>query len=317
MARSWADSLQDDILQEWALELPQQPHLPRDHVTHLPHRSDLAFDSHYCETHQRTMEDRYDFPRCAPTLCGAITNEFVPAGTYGPSHPERLSDYLFRMSAKAERHGVSIALGLRLSDSQGPQGPLAWEVLRNHLKTGSFVAVGNISLDYSDRCHAPVREQLLFARDGIKVAMELNLPMVIQQRGAEDEMFALLELMGVDPSHKLHLHCFTGTWEQAQKWCEAYPNAKFDITCLVTYPQAVRVHQLARDLPLDRIMLGSNSPNTRPYGHNHGHTIPEHIEIIATRIAALRKIARWNVLYQNLKNTAALYGIDLWRHLEA
>ena len=316
MTRNWADSFQDDILQEWALELPLQPHRPPDHVRHLPHRSDLAFDSHYCETHQRVMEDRHDFPRCAPTLCGAITNEFVPAGTYGPNHPQSLSDYLFRMSAKAERHGVSIALGLHLSDTQGPHGPSAWEILRDHLKTGTFVAIGNISLDFTDRCHTPIQQQKLFARNGIKMAMELGLPMVIQQRGAEDEMLELLALLGVDPSHKLHLHCFTGTWDQAQKWCTAYPNAKFDITCLVTYPQAIRVHKLARDLPLDRIMLGSNSPNTRPYGHHHGHTKPDDIQIIATRIAALRNIARWNVLYHTLGNTASLYGLDLWRHLE-
>ena len=58
MDRSWADSLQDNLLLKWALELPQQPHLQRDHVTHLPHRSDLAFDSHYCETNLRTMEGR-------------------------------------------------------------------------------------------------------------------------------------------------------------------------------------------------------------------------------------------------------------------
>ena len=317
MSRRWADSLQDDILLEWALQLPHQPHIPRDHVTHLPHRSDLTFDSHYCETHLRTMEDRHNFPRCATSLCGAITNEFVPPGTYGPSHPERFSDHLSRMLARATRRSVYVALGLHLPNSKDPQGPLAWEVLRNHLKTGDFVAIGNISLDFSNRCHTPVREQKLFAQEGIKIAMELGLPMVIQQRDAEDEMLALLEQMGVEPTHKLHLHCFTGTWQQAQNWCEAFPNAKFDITCLVTYPQAVRVHQLARDLPLERILLGSNSPNTRPYGHDHGHTIPEHIEIIATRIAALRKIARWNVLYQNLKNTEALYGIDVWRHLEA
>ena len=291
MDRRWADMLQDNILLEWALEQPQQPPLPRCQVESQTNRSDLAFDSHYSETHLRTMEGRNDFPDSAPTICGGITNEYVPSGTYGPDHLGGLSDYLFHMLAKAEHQGVFLALGLRLAHSQGPQGPLAWEILRNHLRTGSFVAIGNISLDFIDRCHTPVREQLAFAREGIKIAMELNLPMVIQQRGAEDEMFALLELMGVDPAHKLHLHCFTGTWQQAQRWCEAFPNAKFDITCLVTYPQAVRVHQLARDLPLDRIVLGSDSPYTRPYGSGDAHTIPDHIETIATRVAALRQVA--------------------------
>ena len=163
MDRRWADMLQDDILLEWALEQPQQPPLPQCQVTPHPHRSDLAFDSHYCETNLRTMEGRDDFPDSAPTLCGGITNKYVPSGTYGPDHPGRLSDYLFRMIARAEHHGVSLALGLRLANSQGPQGPQAWEVLRNHLRTGAFVAIGNISLDFTDRCHAPVREQLSFA----------------------------------------------------------------------------------------------------------------------------------------------------------
>ena len=316
MARRWADSLQDDILHEWALEHPHQPHQPVDHVPHLPHRSDLAFDSHYNETHMRTMEDRFDFPRSATTLCGAITNEFLPSVHYGPSHPERFSDYLTTMSMGAERRGVSIALGLHLFHTRGPHGPAAWNSLRDHLRTGTFVAIGNVSMDFTNRNRAPISEQLSFARKSIEIAMELNLPMVVQQRGAEDEMLALMKKMKVDPSHKIHLHCFTGTWEQAQKWCDAYTNAKFDITCLVTYPQAVRIHKLARDLPLDKIMLGSDSPNTRPYRHEHGHTKPDDVKIIATRIAAIRQIARWNVLYQTLTNTTSLYGIDLWRYLE-
>ena len=143
MTRRWADLLQDDILLEWALQLPRQPHIPRDHVTHLPHRSDLAFDSHYCETHLRTMEDRHDFPKCATSLCGAITNKFVPPGTYGPSHPERLSDYLSRMLARAERRSVSVALGLHLPNSQrstrtigmgSPQKPSENRLLCSHQK---------------------------------------------------------------------------------------------------------------------------------------------------------------------------------------
>ena len=64
----------------------------------------------------------------------------------------------------------------------------------------------------------------------------------------------------VPKDHKIHCHCFTGYYYNAKRWLEAFPNLYIGVTPLVTYATARPSHDLARNIPLNRLLLETDAP---------------------------------------------------------
>jgi len=70
----------------------------------------------------------------------------------------------------------------------------------------------------------------------------------------------------VPREHKIHLHCFTESFTVAQMWFSVFPNLKIGLTPLVTFPSAKNTHNVARRVPLDKLLLETDSPYFIPRG---------------------------------------------------
>jgi len=64
----------------------------------------------------------------------------------------------------------------------------------------------------------------------------------------------------VPKNYKIHCHCFTGTYESAKKWMDMFPNLFIGLTPLVTYRTATSTHEVARFIPLERLLLETDAP---------------------------------------------------------
>ena len=62
----------------------------------------------------------------------------------------------------------------------------------------------------------------------------------------------------VPRNHKIHRHCFTGSWDEAQTWLRHFPNSFIGLTPLVTYARGPR--EVAKKIPLDRLLLETDAP---------------------------------------------------------
>ena len=121
----------------------------------------------------------------------------------------------------------------------------------------------------------------------------------------------------VHPTLGCPLHCFTGRWEVADSWLQAYPGSKLGITPLVTKPHAREVQEVARRVPLCRLLLETDAPYFLPRqvsqgaAYRHSFAMPGHVVHVAAQIAALRAVPVQEVLRANRRNIAEVYGIDM------
>jgi len=145
-------------------------------------------------------------------------------------------------------------------------------------------AVGEIGLDYHydfaprDAQHAVFRAQIGLAR-------QHGLPIVIHTREAEDDTFAILaeEQAGDVP---VVFHCFTGNTAVARRVLDA--GYDLSLAGIVTFPRAAELKEVAAFVPLDRLLIETDSPYLAPVPHRGKRNEPAHVALVADHVAALR-----------------------------
>ncbi|HWN85125.1 MAG TPA: TatD family hydrolase [Vicinamibacterales bacterium] len=145
-------------------------------------------------------------------------------------------------------------------------------------------AVGEIGLDYHYD-FAPREAQHAVFRAQIALALRRRLPIVIHTREAEDDTFRILEEQGAG-AVPVVFHCFTGTPETARRVLDA--GYYLSLAGIVTFPRALELKQVAAFVPLDRLLLETDSPYLAPVPHRGKRNEPAHVAVVADTVAALR-----------------------------
>ena len=184
----------------------------------------MGFDTHFHEGRMRAQEGRTTF-QTDFDLGGGITNECNPTNFVNVGHQSGMSRRLTTILKQAGRLNVYVALGIHPKQAGAMTSEADWYAYRSLLRTRDFVAVGEFGLDSSRGSLVPMDEQMKVASWCMDLAMEMDLPMIIHQRDSEDKMLQLFRSKRVNPDHRLHLHCFTGSRQQAEAWISYFPEA--------------------------------------------------------------------------------------------
>lgn len=155
------------------------------------------------------------------------------------------------------------------------------EVIRQHLFREKYIAVGEIGMDlYWDTTF--VAEQREAFRRQVLWAKELKLPIVIHAREAFQEIFSILDELN-DENLTGVFHCFTGTREDAARIL-AYGGFKLGLGGVLTYKKAALEESLV-DVPLDALVLETDSPYLPPVPHRGKRNESAYILHVAERLA--------------------------------
>jgi TatD DNase family protein len=188
-----------------------------------------------------------------------------------------------RALATAEALGLPASAGVHPHDSK-----LATEAIHAELtdwaRAKRIVAIGEIGLDYHYD-HSPRETQRAVFRRQIGIAREVGLPIIIHTREAEDDTAAILEDERVQELGGI-IHCFTGTPPLAERALALGFYISF--SGIVTFPRATNVHEVARTVPLDRLLIETDAPLLAPIPHRGKRNEPAHVVEVARKVAALR-----------------------------
>jgi TatD DNase family protein len=147
--------------------------------------------------------------------------------------------------------------------------------------------LGEIGLDYHyDFSPRDVQQQVL--REQIRLAAARRLPIVIHTREAEDDTFRILAEERADAVGGV-FHCFTGDRAMARRALDI--GFHISLAGIVTFPKALELKEVAKMMPLDRLLIESDSPYLAPVPHRGGRNEPAHVGRVAEVIADLRGVA--------------------------
>jgi TatD DNase family protein len=145
-------------------------------------------------------------------------------------------------------------------------------------------AVGEIGLDYHYDFSPRDVQQRVF-REQIQLARSLRLPIVIHTREAEADTFRILEEEQAQEIGGV-FHCFTGDREMAKRCLDI--GFHVSLAGIVTFPRALELKEVARMVPLDRLLVETDSPFLAPVPHRGKRHEPAPVVQVASVIAELR-----------------------------
>lgn len=179
------------------------------------------------------------------------------------------------------------------------------ETLKELSNQGKVVAIGEIGLDYYYD-NSPRDIQKRWFRSQIKLAKKLKLPIIVHSRDASQDVYEIIKeeqdgtLIGV-------IHCFSESVERA----EEYIKLGFYISLggPVTFKNAKTPKEVAKYVPLDRLLIETDSPYLTPHPHRGKRNEPKNVRYVAEEIAYLKEISYETLINATNENTKKLFQI--------
>lgn len=155
------------------------------------------------------------------------------------------------------------------------------ELAKNH----KVKAVGEIGLDYYwDKSFVDLQKEVYVKQ--ILLANKLNLPIVIHDREAHKDAYDLL--LEYNQSSKALFHCFSGSVEFMRECVKK--GWYIALGGVVTFKNAVKMKDVAREIPLDKLVLETDSPYLTPVPFRGKPNTPAYVRYVAEEIANLRQM---------------------------
>jgi len=171
------------------------------------------------------------------------------------------------------------------------------------------IAIGEIGLDffyeYSDK-----NKQIEVFEQFLNLALELDLPAVIHCRDKDgsdlvyEKSYDLLKSFTSQGGHFV-IHCYTGSIEYAEKFLAI--GGFFGVTGIVTFPKAQNVRDIVKILPIDRILLETDTPYLAPKPFRGKTNHSKYLPYIAEAVAVEKSLTVESVCEQTYKNAISLF----------
>ena len=176
-------------------------------------------------------------------------------------------------------------LGVHPSEVKGWNDDLI-DKIKEYSKSSKIVGIGEIGLDYYwDKSFNDLQKEVFIKQ--IKLANELNLPINVHDREAHKDTFDILT--EYNKNSAVVMHCFSGSVEfmkecVKQGWYIA-------IGGVVTFKKAIKMKEVAKEVPLDKLLLETDAPYLTPVPYRGKTNQPAYVKYVAEEIASIRGIS--------------------------
>ena len=211
----------------------------------------------------------------------------------------------FRAAELAGRHEcISATVGLHPHDAEKVNAE-ALEELKSLGGRPEVVAWGEIGLDFF-RDYSPHKTQIEAFKLQLEMADYLDLPVIIHDREAHDEIFEILNKKG--GRHCGVIHCFSGDYELAMAFIDM--GYYISIPGTVTYKKASVVQDVAARIPLGRMLVETDAPFLAPVPRRGKRNEPAYLAHTARKIAQLRGESFEEIARRTTENAKILFSLS-------
>jgi TatD DNase family protein len=170
------------------------------------------------------------------------------------------------------------------------------------------VAIGETGLDYYRMAREDVDWQRARFRTHIRAAKQAGKPLIIHTRSAADDTLSIMMEENAQQAGGV-MHCFTESWAVA----EAALAMGFYISFsgIVTFKSAKDLKDVARHVPLERMLIETDSPYLAPMPHRGKRNEPSYVRHVAEEIANLRGIPLEQVAAATSRNFSDLFKVEI------
>lgn len=165
--------------------------------------------------------------------------------------------------------------------------------------------LGEIGLDYYYENASREKQQEIFIRQ-LDVARQMHMPVSIHDRDAHGDTMAILKKEGKGLTGSIH--CFSGSWEMAKELLKM--GWFLGVDGPLTFKNAAKLPEIIAKIPLDRLLLETDSPYLAPVPKRGRRNEPAYVKYIAEKVAEIRNISFEEVAKQTTFNAVNLFNLN-------
>lgn len=222
-----------------------------------------------------------------------------------PSVDRSSFEKVIRISNKYNE--VYCALGIHPTEAQGINGDKEedFEKILELINTPKVVAIGECGLDYYwDKTY--VEEQKKVFLKQIEIAKAHKLPLLVHDREAHKDTFDLLT-QNIKDEVPVVMHCFSGSLELAKECIKK--GFYIALGGVVTFKNAKKVHEIAKEIPLEYLLLETDAPYLTPEPYRGKRNEPAYVKFVAEEIARIRGLSFEEVAETTTKNARSVFKL--------
>ncbi|NLG87834.1 MAG: TatD family hydrolase [Clostridiaceae bacterium] len=181
------------------------------------------------------------------------------------------------------------------------------DTIREMSKSGKVVAIGEVGLDYYYDFSPREAQKKCFAAH-ISVAKELKLPLIIHDRDAHKDVIDIIKAENAGSAGGV-FHCFPGSVEMAREVLDA--GFYIALGGAVTFKNAKRPVEVAKYVPIDRLLVETDSPYMAPVPYRGKRNDSGYLPVIIEKIAEIRDMEYEQVARATAENACRLFNLRL------
>lgn len=204
----------------------------------------------------------------------------------------------------AERHDdVYASVGVHPSEALPPEAEPTADRLCELAGHPRVIAIGESGLDYYYHPEHKAVQQRRFA-EHIAASRRTGKPLIVHTRDARADTLGLLRECGAEQGI---LHCFTEDWETARAGIEL--GLYVSLSGIVSFANAEPLREVARLIPLDRLLIETDAPYLAPVPYRGRKNEPRYLPAVAEAVARARGITAEAVAEATTRNFNTLFGL--------
>ena len=178
------------------------------------------------------------------------------------------------------------------------------EIVKKVRMNSKIIGVGETGLDFYYN-NSDKDTQLKSFQNHIEAAIDLNIPLIIHSRNAENETYDILK-KNYQKNLKILMHCFTGSTDFALNLVPL--NAYFSASGIITFKKSTELQETFKKIPEDKLLIETDSPFLSPEPNRGKKNEPSFIKFTAQKLANLRNIEVDKLILLTTNNFNTLFS---------
>ncbi len=220
-----------------------------------------------------------------------------------------LKDFSNLLNIARKYKNISISAGIHpnetseTNENKEEKYSTEYNNLLKQAQNTEVIAIGETGLDYYRTEENQTWQHDRFIHH-IDIAKKLKKPLIIHTRNAADDTINILKNHAAGHISGI-MHCFTEDWEIAKQALDL--GFYISISGIVTFKNATQVQDVAKKVPIDRLLIETDCPYLAPIPHRGKINFPQYVKYTAVFIAQLRNIAFEEIAQQTSRNFYRLF----------
>ena len=160
------------------------------------------------------------------------------------------------------------------------------EIINNIKNNKKIIGVGETGLDFFYN-NSKKNSQIKSFYNHIEAAIELNVPLIVHSRSAENKTFEILNQFS-NENPKILMHCFTGSKEFAMKLIDL--NAYFSASGVITFKNSTELQSTFKEIPKERLLIETDSPFLTPEPYRGKKNEPSYLVHTLSKLAEIKSL---------------------------